>query len=35
MTGKIAWAHLREFPAYYDRLAVLEADLAHVPRRTL
>jgi hypothetical protein len=26
ITGKIAWAHLREFPDYYDRLAVMEAD---------
>jgi hypothetical protein len=30
MTGKIALAHLNEFPDYYTRLAVLEkeADLA-------
>jgi len=26
VTGKIAWAHLREFPDYYDRLAVMEAE---------
>lgn len=26
MTGKIAWAHLREFPDYYDRLEVLEGE---------
>ena len=26
ITGKIAWAHLREFPDYYDRLAVKEAE---------
>ena len=26
ITGKIAWAHLREFPDYYDRLAVMEAE---------
>ena len=25
-TGKIALAHLRELPDYYDRLAVMEAD---------
>lgn len=26
LTGRIAWAHLREFPDYYDRLAVMEAE---------
>ena len=26
MTGKIAWAHLKEFPDYYTRLAKLEAE---------
>lgn len=26
ITGKIAWAHLREFPDYYDRLEVLERE---------
>jgi hypothetical protein len=26
ITGKIAWAHLREFPDYYDRLAMMEAE---------
>jgi len=26
MTGKIALAHLREFPDYYDRLEVMERD---------
>jgi hypothetical protein len=26
LTGKIAWAHLREFPDYYTRLAKLEAE---------
>ena len=26
MTGKIAWAHLREFPDYYDRLDRMEAE---------
>ena len=25
-TGKIAWAHLNEFPDYYTRLAALEAE---------
>ncbi len=25
MTGKIAWAHLKELPDYYTRLAVMEA----------
>ena len=24
ITGKIAWAHLKELPDYYDRLDVLE-----------
>ncbi|NEW84683.1 MAG: hypothetical protein GZ094_20270 [Mariniphaga sp.] len=26
MTGKIAWAHLNEFPDYYTRLAKLEKE---------
>ena len=26
ITGKIAWAHLREFPDYYDRLDRMEAE---------
>ena len=26
LTGKIAWAHLKEFPDYYTRLKKLEAD---------
>jgi len=26
LTGKIAWAHLKEFPDYYTRLAVMEAE---------
>ena len=26
LTGKIAWAHLKEFSDYYTRLAILEAD---------
>lgn len=25
-TGKIAWAHLREIPDYYTRLAKMEAE---------
>jgi hypothetical protein len=24
LTGKIAWAHLKEFPDYYDRLETME-----------
>ncbi len=26
LTGKIAWAHLKELSDYYTRLAVMEAD---------
>lgn len=26
LTGKIAWAHLKEFPDYYTRLERLEAE---------
>jgi Protein of unknown function (DUF5661) len=26
LTGKIAWAHLKELPDYYTRLAVLERE---------
>jgi hypothetical protein len=26
LTAKIAWAHLKEFPDYYSRLAVMEAE---------
>ena len=26
MTGKIAWAHLAEFPDYYTRLAIMEKE---------
>ena len=26
LTGRIAWAHLNEFPDYYTRLAVMEAE---------
>jgi hypothetical protein len=25
-TGKIAWAHLKEFPDYYTRLTAMEAE---------
>ena len=35
LTGKIAWAHLKEFPDYYTRLDKLEAEAAAywAPRR--
>jgi hypothetical protein len=26
LTGKVAWAHLKEFPDYYTRLAKMEAE---------
>ena len=26
ITGKIAWAHLNEFPDYYERLEAMEAE---------
>jgi hypothetical protein len=26
ITGKIAWAHLKEYPDYYKRLRVMEAE---------
>ena len=26
VTGKIAWAHLKEYPDYYTRLDILEAE---------
>ena len=26
LTGKIAWAHLKEYPDYYARLDILEAE---------
>ena len=26
MTAKIAWAHLREIPDYYDRLEIMERE---------
>lgn len=29
LTGKIAWAHLAEFPDYYTRLAQMEAEAKH------
>ena len=32
LTGKIALAHLREFPDYYTRLAKMEADAAGAHR---
>ena len=28
LTGKIAWAHLKEFPDYYSRLDGMEAEAA-------
>jgi Protein of unknown function (DUF5661) len=28
LTGKVAWAHLKEFPDYYTRLDKLEAEAA-------
>jgi hypothetical protein len=33
VTGKIAWAHLREFPDYYTRLAKMEATARKVWER--
>jgi len=35
LTGKVAWAHLKEFPDYYTRLDKLEAeaDAYWAPRR--
>lgn len=29
LTGRIAWAHLKEIPDYYTRLAVMEDDAKH------
>jgi hypothetical protein len=29
ITGKIAWAHLKELPDYYTRLAAMEAEAGH------
>ena len=34
ITGKIALAHLNEFPDYYTRLAVMERDAAEHLRRS-
>ena len=28
-TGKIAWAHLKELPDYYTRLAAMEGEAEH------
>ena len=33
LTGKIAWAHLKEFPDYYTRLDQLEARRTSIRRR--
>jgi len=33
LTGKIAWAHLKEFPNYYTRLDQLEARRTSIRRR--
>ena len=33
ITGKIAWAHLKELPDYYDRLEILERVPATVNRQ--
>ena len=33
ITGKIALAHLKEFPDYYTRLAVLESEAAAAKQR--
>ena len=34
ITGKIAWAHLKEFPDYYERLDAMEreAESGHIAR---
>jgi Protein of unknown function (DUF5661) len=32
ITGKIAWAHLKEFPDYYTRLERMEAEAEHQSR---
>jgi hypothetical protein len=29
LTAKIAWAHLKELPDYYTRLAAMEAEAEH------
>ncbi|HSX23990.1 MAG TPA: DUF5661 family protein [Candidatus Saccharimonadales bacterium] len=31
MTGKIAWAHLKEMPDYYSHLAEMEAETEEKP----
>jgi hypothetical protein len=33
LTGKIAWAHLKEFPDYYTRLAKLETEAGEFWKR--
>jgi hypothetical protein len=33
LTGKIAWAHLKEFPDYYSRLAKLETEAGEYWKR--
>jgi hypothetical protein len=33
LTGKIAWAHLKELPDYYERLEVMEASAEHPESR--
>jgi len=33
LTGKIAWAHLKEFPDYYTRLAKLEKEAGEYWKR--
>jgi hypothetical protein len=35
VTGKLAWAHLREIPDYYTRLAKMEATATRVWQRRL
>jgi hypothetical protein len=32
VTGRIAWAHLKEMPDYYDRLAIMEAEAEAEPQ---
>jgi hypothetical protein len=34
LTGRIALAHLRELPDYYTRLAAMEANTQHHPKRS-
>ena len=33
LTGEIAWAHLKEFPDYYTRLAKMEKDAKTHPKK--